>query len=380
MEGHDYEYLAAQYLRNHGYKFVEVTKASGDYGVDIIAHKGAHKYAVQCKYYSQPVGVKAVQEAVAGKAMYDCDKAMVITNSTYTKAAENLAAKNNVLLLSEIESAKGGSKIGNSITKILIFLSALFALSFLSFMFNGLKGQSVGHIISIVLTFAILIALTITLYFYTNKLLELKSLLFKFILGFCSFLFVLWEMAEFMSLPRLIQVSNYSELFKTLGISCSALCIVVIVLYLLNKPKKEKNESYSELASELNKFAENMEHISNVLAEVEDENKKMNLLLNEDGFTEINEREINASVKTESSSDYNNLQSVTKARKEYLFNLKQELCDFIKDRYGILQKDIYKYFPNTDIEDIRTAIYKLAAEEKIERKKVGNTYSLKYKF
>jgi len=105
MTGLEYEKLVAKYLRRHGYYGVSVTKASGDYGVDVIAHKGSHRYAVQCKYYSDDVGLEAVQEAVAGKAMYNCDRAIVITNAGFTKAASELAQKNNVLLLSNIRSA-----------------------------------------------------------------------------------------------------------------------------------------------------------------------------------------------------------------------------------------------------------------------------------
>ena len=102
MTGIEYEKLVAKYLCRHGYYGVSVTKASGDYGVDVIAHKGKHKYAVQCKYYSEPVSLSAIQEAVAGKTMYKCDRAMVVTNSTFTASAKELAAANNVVLLAEI--------------------------------------------------------------------------------------------------------------------------------------------------------------------------------------------------------------------------------------------------------------------------------------
>lgn len=104
MTGHDYERVVAAYLRNKGYSRVKVTKASGDYGVDVIAHKGKKKYAVQCKYYSSPVSLGAVQEAVAGKAMYGCNVAMVVTNSTFTRSAEELAKKNGVVLIPGVNS------------------------------------------------------------------------------------------------------------------------------------------------------------------------------------------------------------------------------------------------------------------------------------
>ena len=82
-----------------------MTKGSGDFGVDVTAHRAGHKYAVQCKYYSSPVSLSAIQEAVAGKALYNCDRAMVVTNSTFTKAARELANANNVLLLENVRSA-----------------------------------------------------------------------------------------------------------------------------------------------------------------------------------------------------------------------------------------------------------------------------------
>ena len=111
MTGLEYEKLAAKYLRRHGFTGVEVTKGSGDYGVDVIAHKSGKKYAVQCKYYSGPVSLSAVQEAVAGKAMYKCDMAMVITNSTFTASAKKLAKANNVILLPKITSSGKGKKL-----------------------------------------------------------------------------------------------------------------------------------------------------------------------------------------------------------------------------------------------------------------------------
>lgn len=99
MTGHDYEYFVADYLRMHGYHGVKVTQASGDFGVDVIAHKHGKKYAVQCKYYTGSVGPAAVQEAVAGKAHYGCNAAMVVTNSEFTRAAETLAEENDVKLI-----------------------------------------------------------------------------------------------------------------------------------------------------------------------------------------------------------------------------------------------------------------------------------------
>lgn len=102
MNGHGYEHAVARFLKHNGFNNVEVTRASGDYGADIIATKRGRKYAIQCKYYSNPVGLKAVQEVVASKKHYKCSRAMVVTNNTYTKAAKVLAEENGVVLMSKV--------------------------------------------------------------------------------------------------------------------------------------------------------------------------------------------------------------------------------------------------------------------------------------
>ena len=39
LEGHDFEQFCAELLENKGFVDVEVTKGSGDYGIDILAEK-----------------------------------------------------------------------------------------------------------------------------------------------------------------------------------------------------------------------------------------------------------------------------------------------------------------------------------------------------
>lgn len=77
----------------------EMTKASGDQGVDLIVVGGGKKVAVQCKLYTGAVGNDAVQQVMAGKVFYECDDACVVTNSTFTKSAKELAERGGVELL-----------------------------------------------------------------------------------------------------------------------------------------------------------------------------------------------------------------------------------------------------------------------------------------
>ena len=98
MEGHDFEYYCADILKAHGFIDVEVTKGSGDFGADILAEKDGVTYAIQCKCYDKPIGVKAVQEVYAGRDFYDRMVGVVMTNQYFTQPAVELAQKLNIML------------------------------------------------------------------------------------------------------------------------------------------------------------------------------------------------------------------------------------------------------------------------------------------
>lgn len=97
--GYAYETRVAKALRKQGYRDVYVTSKSGDYGADVIAtDRCGNKVCIQCKHYTSPVGVKAIQEVVAAKGHYGCSKSAVYTNSSFTQQAKNLAFENEVEL------------------------------------------------------------------------------------------------------------------------------------------------------------------------------------------------------------------------------------------------------------------------------------------
>lgn len=98
LEGHEFEYYCADLLRSRGFQEVEVTRGSGDYGIDILAEKDGVTYAIQCKRYNAPVGVKAVQEAYAGRDYYDRMVGAVLTNQYFTQPAVEAARKLKILL------------------------------------------------------------------------------------------------------------------------------------------------------------------------------------------------------------------------------------------------------------------------------------------
>ncbi len=90
LDGHSFESYVAELLRRQGY-IVTRTKTSGDLGVDLVAEKYPLRYAVQVKRQSAPVSRRAVSDAVAGKAYYACNAAMVITNNYFSRGAVELA-------------------------------------------------------------------------------------------------------------------------------------------------------------------------------------------------------------------------------------------------------------------------------------------------
>lgn len=101
--GNEYERYVAWWLGTQGYRNIQITPKTGDYGADIICYDwNGTKYAVQCKYYSKPVGYRAVEEVLGAMHYYGCNSAMVVTNSTYTKQAVTAAKRVGVNLLQNV--------------------------------------------------------------------------------------------------------------------------------------------------------------------------------------------------------------------------------------------------------------------------------------
>lgn len=99
MSGYDFEEYCIKVLANAGFYNIQHTKLSGDFGIDIIAERNGMKIGIQCKRYSSPVGVKAVQEAISGSVYYGCSVPMVLSNQDYTPQAIRMAHRTNALLM-----------------------------------------------------------------------------------------------------------------------------------------------------------------------------------------------------------------------------------------------------------------------------------------
>ena len=98
MSGVEFEEYIIRVLQSNQIK-AERTKNSSDQGVDMIVYFDCKKIAIQCKRYSETVGNAAIQEVFAGSRFYGAQKSMVVTNSTFSKSAIELAEKCNVYLV-----------------------------------------------------------------------------------------------------------------------------------------------------------------------------------------------------------------------------------------------------------------------------------------
>lgn len=116
MTGVEFEQYAARLLSENGIQILEETRVTGDFGADFVIMLNGERTVLQCKRYARPIGVKAVQEALAAMPYYKCSKAAVITNSTFTRQARELAEESGTILwdCSDVEEfercAESGAK------------------------------------------------------------------------------------------------------------------------------------------------------------------------------------------------------------------------------------------------------------------------------
>ena len=96
MTGLEFEKYVAKFLKKNGY-MTELTEKY-DLGIDIVAVKDGIRYGVQVKRHKGVVGANAVRQVVTALNLYDCDRAMVITNSYFSNTAIRLANSNDCIL------------------------------------------------------------------------------------------------------------------------------------------------------------------------------------------------------------------------------------------------------------------------------------------
>ena len=88
LDGWQFEQEVARVFRLHGYK-ANVTKGSGDGGVDIILKKDGKTLIVQCKHYQNPLGPEAVRALWGCKDDFKAEKVIMVASSGLTQASRD---------------------------------------------------------------------------------------------------------------------------------------------------------------------------------------------------------------------------------------------------------------------------------------------------
>jgi len=97
LNGYEFEEFLKELFTALDYIVVK-TPLSNDKGADLVISKDGVLTVVQAKKYSAKVSNKAIQEVVAAKAVYNCEKALVVATNEFTKSAVELAMSNKVEL------------------------------------------------------------------------------------------------------------------------------------------------------------------------------------------------------------------------------------------------------------------------------------------
>ena len=96
--GTQFELYLVNLFNDLGYKTKHNGKA-GDQGCDLIVKKDDYVYAIQAKYYTGKLSNTPVQEIIGSLKYYNANQGVVITNSSFTPGAKELAKANNVILI-----------------------------------------------------------------------------------------------------------------------------------------------------------------------------------------------------------------------------------------------------------------------------------------
>ena len=101
MNPREFEQAVAERLKSEGYD-TELGPYVGDYGVDIVATRGAERLAVQAKMYggtSRPVNRQMIMELHGAAAYLDCTGAIIATDGRILGDAAEVANKLRIRVL-----------------------------------------------------------------------------------------------------------------------------------------------------------------------------------------------------------------------------------------------------------------------------------------
>lgn len=98
LSGYQFEKEVAKLYKTRGYG-VQVTKGSGDGGIDIFLEKAGRRYGVQCKNHHKAIGPAAIRDLYGAMSHEGLDAGIFIASSGYTKGAKEFARNKAITLL-----------------------------------------------------------------------------------------------------------------------------------------------------------------------------------------------------------------------------------------------------------------------------------------
>lgn len=109
LSGVEFELLCKNLIDKMGF-VTEITKASSDGGIDIIAYSNkpmiSGKYIIQCKRYSGNVGEPIIRDLYGVITAERANKGILITTGSFTKAATQFAENKQIELINGYELSK----------------------------------------------------------------------------------------------------------------------------------------------------------------------------------------------------------------------------------------------------------------------------------
>lgn len=102
LDGWEFEEEVAKIFRLNGY-IVEVTKKTGDGGVDLIMWKDSKKIAVQCKHYKAPIPVTFARELNGVKDDIKADELIIVASNGATAQCYNFIGNKPYFKILDLE-------------------------------------------------------------------------------------------------------------------------------------------------------------------------------------------------------------------------------------------------------------------------------------
>jgi restriction system protein len=102
LDGWEFEEEVAKVFRLNGYK-AEVTKKTGDGGIDVVLYKNDLKYIVQCKHYQKPIPAAYLRELNGVMEDFKADRALMVASSGATKQGLDFIKNKSYFKLLDLE-------------------------------------------------------------------------------------------------------------------------------------------------------------------------------------------------------------------------------------------------------------------------------------